>query len=256
MCFNVDGQLAAELIIGAVGQENWEVEIKGKASHAGVAPEKGISATLVGADRLWPRPSAAAGSARWSSRTATAPATSASSAARTASRPATPPTSSPTTCYIKGEARSPEVGLRRQDRRGLSRRRSRRRRREVKDREGDTAEVKFDHKPSYPPFKLDEDTPGGAARQSRRVKSLGLEADLRCSPTAASTPTGSTSTACRPSPSAPASTRSTPSRNMSTCPNSRMAAAWPWSWRRSNSDVRAPRRRQGLKRELLPRHDR
>ena len=49
MCFNVDGKLVSELIIGAVGQENWEVEIKGKASHAGVAPEKGISATLVGA---------------------------------------------------------------------------------------------------------------------------------------------------------------------------------------------------------------
>src|SRR5262249_44489560 len=47
MCFNVDGKLASELITGAVGQENWEVEIKGKASHAGVAPEKGISATLV-----------------------------------------------------------------------------------------------------------------------------------------------------------------------------------------------------------------
>ena len=47
MCFNVDSKLAAELIIGAVGQENWDVEIKGKASHAGVAPEKGISATLV-----------------------------------------------------------------------------------------------------------------------------------------------------------------------------------------------------------------
>ena len=45
MCINVDGQLASELIIGAVGQENWEVEIKGRASHAGVAPEKGISAT-------------------------------------------------------------------------------------------------------------------------------------------------------------------------------------------------------------------
>ena len=41
MCFNVDGKLAADLIIGAVGQENWEVEIKGKASHAGVAPGEG-----------------------------------------------------------------------------------------------------------------------------------------------------------------------------------------------------------------------
>ncbi len=49
MCFNVDGRLASELITGAVGQENWEVAITGKASHAGVAPDKGISATLVGA---------------------------------------------------------------------------------------------------------------------------------------------------------------------------------------------------------------
>src|SRR6516225_2946249 len=47
MCFNVDSKVPAELITGAVGQENWEVEIKGKASHAGVAPEKGISAMLV-----------------------------------------------------------------------------------------------------------------------------------------------------------------------------------------------------------------
>src|SRR5262249_59319963 len=47
MCFNVDSTHAAKLTIGAVGQENWQVEIKGKAAHAGVAPEKGISATLV-----------------------------------------------------------------------------------------------------------------------------------------------------------------------------------------------------------------
>ena len=52
MCFNVDSKLAAELITGAVGQQNWEAEIRGKASHAGVAPEKGISATLVAATAL------------------------------------------------------------------------------------------------------------------------------------------------------------------------------------------------------------
>ena len=52
MCINVDGQDPSDLIVGAVGQENWEVEITGKASHAGVAPEKGISATLVGAVAL------------------------------------------------------------------------------------------------------------------------------------------------------------------------------------------------------------
>lgn len=49
MGFNVDGRLPAELCIGAVGAERWEVEITGKAAHAGVHPEQGISATLVAA---------------------------------------------------------------------------------------------------------------------------------------------------------------------------------------------------------------
>jgi tripeptide aminopeptidase len=49
MGFNVDGRSASELCVGAVGAERWEVEIVGKASHAGVHPEKGISATMVAA---------------------------------------------------------------------------------------------------------------------------------------------------------------------------------------------------------------
>lgn len=46
-CFNVDGGTAAELTVGAVGADRWEVEIFGKAAHAGVHPERGISATAV-----------------------------------------------------------------------------------------------------------------------------------------------------------------------------------------------------------------
>jgi tripeptide aminopeptidase len=49
MGFNVDGKSAADLTIGAVGAERWEAEITGRASHAGVAPEQGISATMVAA---------------------------------------------------------------------------------------------------------------------------------------------------------------------------------------------------------------
>ncbi len=45
--FNFDGRSAADVIIGAVGADRWEVEILGKASHAGVAPERGISATMI-----------------------------------------------------------------------------------------------------------------------------------------------------------------------------------------------------------------
>ncbi|HET7564142.1 MAG TPA: M20/M25/M40 family metallo-hydrolase, partial [Gemmatimonadaceae bacterium] len=46
MGFNVDGRIVAQLVAGAVGGESWNVEIRGRAAHAGVAPEKGISATL------------------------------------------------------------------------------------------------------------------------------------------------------------------------------------------------------------------
>jgi tripeptide aminopeptidase len=47
--FNVDGRSALELTVGAVGAERWEAEIFGRAAHAGVHPEQGVSAILVAA---------------------------------------------------------------------------------------------------------------------------------------------------------------------------------------------------------------
>jgi tripeptide aminopeptidase len=47
MGFNFDGRSAGDVIIGAVGADRWEVEVFGKASHAGVAPERGISSTMI-----------------------------------------------------------------------------------------------------------------------------------------------------------------------------------------------------------------
>lgn len=44
--FNVDGGSARQLTIGAVGALRWEAEVHGKAAHAGVRPERGISATV------------------------------------------------------------------------------------------------------------------------------------------------------------------------------------------------------------------
>lgn len=52
MGFNYDGRKAADVIIGAVGADRWEVEIFGRASHAGGAPERGISATMILAEAL------------------------------------------------------------------------------------------------------------------------------------------------------------------------------------------------------------
>jgi tripeptide aminopeptidase len=47
MGFNVDGRCAADVTIGAIGADRWTVDVRGKASHAGVAPERGISAGMV-----------------------------------------------------------------------------------------------------------------------------------------------------------------------------------------------------------------
>jgi tripeptide aminopeptidase len=47
MAFNYDGGSASNVIVGAVGADRWEVEIHGRASHAGVAPERGISSTMI-----------------------------------------------------------------------------------------------------------------------------------------------------------------------------------------------------------------
>jgi tripeptide aminopeptidase len=47
MGFNFDGRSAGDVIVGAVGADRWEVEILGKASHAGVAPERGISSAMI-----------------------------------------------------------------------------------------------------------------------------------------------------------------------------------------------------------------
>jgi tripeptide aminopeptidase len=52
MGFNVDGGSPRSITIGAVGADRWEVEITGKAAHAGVHPERGISATVVAARAL------------------------------------------------------------------------------------------------------------------------------------------------------------------------------------------------------------
>ncbi len=47
MAFNFDGGSASNVTIGAVGADRWHVEIFGRASHAGVAPERGISSTMI-----------------------------------------------------------------------------------------------------------------------------------------------------------------------------------------------------------------
>jgi tripeptide aminopeptidase len=168
MCFNVDGRLAAELIIGAVGQENWEVEIEGKASHAGVAPEKGISAMLVASIAL-----TEAHRAGWFGKVVKPNGHGTSNPgvfSGKSGKPAGDATNVVTDfVYIKGEARSPESAFAAAITEGY-RAAFAKAQGEVKDAGGETAKVKFEHKPAYPPFKLGDDAP--ALKHARRAADL------------------------------------------------------------------------------------
>jgi tripeptide aminopeptidase len=172
MCFNVDSKLAAELITGAVGQENWEVEIKGKASHAGVAPEKGISATLVASIAL-----AEAHRAGWFGKVVKPDGHGTSNVGVFGGKEGKPAgdATNVVTDYvrIKGEARSPESAFAAAITEGY-RAAFAKAQAEVKDAGGETAGVKFDHKPAYPPFKVPDDAPA-VKHAKRAAESLGLK---------------------------------------------------------------------------------
>jgi tripeptide aminopeptidase len=172
MCFNVDSKHPAELIIGAVGQENWDVEIKGKAAHAGVAPEKGISATLVAAVAL-----TEAHRGGWFGKVVKPDGNGTSNVGifgGKEGKPAGDATNVVTDLVtIKGEARSPKAEFAAQIseayRAAFAKAQA-----EIKDAGGETSEVKFNHKASYPPFQIADDAPA-LVRAKRAAESLGLK---------------------------------------------------------------------------------
>lgn len=172
MCFNVDGKLASELIIGAVGQVNWDAEIKGKASHAGVAPEKGISATLVGAIAL-----TEAQRAGWFGKVVKPEGRGTSNVGIFGGKEGEPAGDATNVVtdyvHIRGEARSPEESFAAAITSGY-RAAFEKAQQEVKDADGATAEVKFTNTPAYPPFTLAEDSPA-VAHAKKAIEAIGLK---------------------------------------------------------------------------------
>ncbi len=173
MCINVDGQKPAELIIGAVGQENWEAEIVGKASHAGVAPERGISATLVGALAL-----AEARRGGWFGKVVKESGNGTSNVGIFGGKNGTTAAGDATNvvtdyAFVKGEARSPKSAFASEIAEGY-RAAFAKAKDEVRDHEGATAKVEFRHTAAYPPFSLEKSAPV-VSRATRALKALGIE---------------------------------------------------------------------------------
>jgi tripeptide aminopeptidase len=179
MCINVDSQKPEVLITGAVGQENWEVEITGRASHAGLAPEKGISATLVAALGL-----ANARRDGWFGKVEKGNGKGTSNVGIFGGKdgkPAGDATNVVTDyAHLKGEARSPELTFAGEIAEAFGRA-FEEARQSVKATDGAVAEVKYSHVKSYPPFNLDANSPP-VKRAAKALEALGLKPELMFSP--------------------------------------------------------------------------
>ena len=172
MGFNVDSTHAALLTIGAVGQQNWEVTIKGKAAHAGVAPERGISSTLVASIGL-----TEARRAGWFGKVEQPEGKGSSNVGIFGGKDGKPAgdATNVVTDYVHlvGEARSTDaafaVKITEAFEAAFNKAKG-----EVKDADGNMAEVTFQARTAYPPFLMSEDDPA-VQRAKKAAQSMGLE---------------------------------------------------------------------------------
>ena len=172
MGFNVDSTHAALLTIGAVGQQNWEVTIKGKAAHAGVAPERGISSTLVASIGL-----TEARRSGWFGKVEQPEGKGSSNVGIFGGKDGKPAgdATNVVTDYVHlvGEARSTDaafaVKITEAFEAAFNKAKG-----EVNDADGNMAEVSFQTRTAYPPFLMSEDDPA-VQRAKKAAKGMGLE---------------------------------------------------------------------------------
>ena len=172
MGFNVDSTHAALLTIGAVGQQNWEVTIKGKAAHAGVAPERGISSTLVASIGL-----TEARRGGWFGKVVQPEGKGSSNVGIFGGKDGKPAgdATNVVTDYVHlvGEARSTDaafaVKITEAFEAAFNKAKA-----EVKDADGNMAEVTFQTRTAYPPFLMSEDDPA-VQRAKKAAQGMGLE---------------------------------------------------------------------------------
>jgi tripeptide aminopeptidase len=172
MGFNVDSTHAAKLTIGAVGQQNWDVEIRGKAAHAGVAPERGISATLVASVAL-----TEAFRGGWFGKVARPEGRGSSNVGVFGGKDGRPAgdATNVVTDYVRilGEARSADAAFAGSivEAFGAAFAKAQA---EVTDADGATAKVTFQARASYPPFSIGEDSPA-VLHARKAAESIGLQ---------------------------------------------------------------------------------
>jgi tripeptide aminopeptidase len=176
MGFNVDGRSAGDVIVGAIGADRWTADVRGKASHAGVAPEKGISATMVVALAM-----AEVFGGGWFGKVVKdgKEGTSNIGFIGTADGKSAGDATNVVTdfVHVKGESRSHDAKFVREISAAYKAAFAAAAGR-VKDHEGRHAKVKFTSRLDYLPFRLKDDAPV-AKKAAAAVRALGREPNLR-----------------------------------------------------------------------------
>ena len=180
--------------MGAVGADRWEVEIFGRASHAGGAPERGISATMILAEAL-----AAVRAGGWFGKVEQNGRSGTSNVGPVGGAHGGPAgdATNVVTDYVlvRGESRSHDAKFFREitaaykaafDKAAAA----------VTNSEGKAGRVKFTTRTDYHPFRLKETRPWCSGRWPRSRRRATRPSARR--PTAASMPTGWCATASRP----------------------------------------------------------
>ncbi len=174
--FNFDGRSAADVIVGAIGADRWTVDIRGKAAHAGVAPERGISATMVLALAM-----AEVHETGWFGKVTKDGREGTSNVGPVGTldgRCAGDATNVVTDfVHVKGESRSHDAKFVREITAAFKTAFTNAAAK-VKDHEGRTAKIKFTSRLDYVPFRLKPDAPV-IRRAEAAVKAIGREPNLR-----------------------------------------------------------------------------
>ena len=176
MGFNVDGRSAGDVVIGAIGADRWTVDVRGKASHAGVAPERGISATMVVALAMaevfaggwW-------GKVKKNSKEGTSNIGPVGTLDGKSAGDATNVVTD--FVHVKGESRSHDAKFVREISAAYKKAFTSAANR-VKDHEGRSAKVKFTSRLDYLPFRLKEDC-AVAKKAAKAVRAIGRMPNLR-----------------------------------------------------------------------------
>jgi tripeptide aminopeptidase len=174
--FNFDGRSAADVIVGAIGADRWTVDVQGKASHAGVAPERGVSATMILALAM-----AEVYAGGWFGKVVKGDRQGTSNIGFVGTadgRSAGDATNVVTDfVHVKGESRSHDAKFVREITAAFKVAFTNAAAK-VKDHEGRPGKVKFHSRLDYVPFRLKDDAPV-ARRAAAAVRAIGREPNLR-----------------------------------------------------------------------------